>query len=583
MDKRKIVLATFMAVSISTVAISETSANTIENQWISENSGINVNPSAMAVISPINVTTVANLSATNLTELTSVIEKELSKQSTLISIQYTGNTTNVLEKVGEIIDQYRMKDDYLNGTLSSWKYGYRGYGNNVTITINLVYLTTPQQEVFIQSEVERIVDEIITPSMTVTEKVKAINDYIVLNTTYSMHSSTTPHAAYAILNEGKGVCQAYALLAYRLLQKAGIEARYVTGESRGIGHAWNLVKVDGHWYHLDTTWNDPTFADGSIDRSDYISYRYFLIPDQVIFQDHIIDDNGYPAATSERFMAFRDIEAPVQVGTTLYFPSDSNHIQLYKLDLSKEPFKSQKVSSTRVQELVHANGWLYFSNYSDGAFLSKMKLDGTGLSTILRKTVDSVKLEDNELVASYKGVELYREVVLADSAGQQKELDQVRALLKTITLLSPNFESQANQLKNLYDSLTNESKNLLSSSDSATIRDILSKYSAMKSLTFIGMVQWDQPRIITDAYKAWKINLNQEIANTSSNKSNIQIIDMFGDPVEVNISINGKQIVITPVNSYVAKVPYTLLVKPGLLSGDGAKLNTSVYLKFKLN
>ncbi len=88
------------------------------------------------------------------------------------------------------------------------------------------------------------------------EKAKAVNDYIVLNTTYSENTATSPHNPYAILKEGKGVCQAYALLTYRLLKAGGMDVRYVTGYA-GEDHAWNLVKVDGKWYHLDTTWNDP--------------------------------------------------------------------------------------------------------------------------------------------------------------------------------------------------------------------------------------------------------------------------------------------------------------------------------------
>ena len=61
----------------------------------------------------------------------------------------------------------------------------------------------------------------------------------------------------AVLKEHKGVCQGYALLALKMLRELGIETLYVVGEVNTGPHAWNLVKVDGEWYHLDTTWNDP--------------------------------------------------------------------------------------------------------------------------------------------------------------------------------------------------------------------------------------------------------------------------------------------------------------------------------------
>ena len=53
-----------------------------------------------------------------------------------------------------------------------------------------------------------------------------------------------------------------------------MEVRYVTGWA-GEAHAWNIVKVDGQWYHLDTTWNDPVFSASAGDMSDYVSYKYF--------------------------------------------------------------------------------------------------------------------------------------------------------------------------------------------------------------------------------------------------------------------------------------------------------------------
>ena len=38
-------------------------------------------------------------------------------------------------------------------------------------------------------------------------------------------------------------------------------------------HIWNAVKIDGKWYHLDLTWDDPVTSDGS----DVLEYNFFLI------------------------------------------------------------------------------------------------------------------------------------------------------------------------------------------------------------------------------------------------------------------------------------------------------------------
>ena len=38
-------------------------------------------------------------------------------------------------------------------------------------------------------------------------------------------------------------------------------------------HVWNLVNVDGTWYHLDLTWDDPVVSDGT----EFLEHTYFMI------------------------------------------------------------------------------------------------------------------------------------------------------------------------------------------------------------------------------------------------------------------------------------------------------------------
>ncbi len=61
--------------------------------------------------------------------------------------------------------------------------------------------------------------------------------------------------AYALFRDGVGICQAYALAFVALAQGAGLEADLVTSDA--MDHAWNHVRVDGVWYHVDVTRDDP--------------------------------------------------------------------------------------------------------------------------------------------------------------------------------------------------------------------------------------------------------------------------------------------------------------------------------------
>lgn len=78
--------------------------------------------------------------------------------------------------------------------------------------------------------------------------------------------------AYDTLENKKAVCEGYALLFEVFAGELGLNTRYVEGnavssESLGL-HAWNLVELDGRWYHVDTTWGvgdrGSNFLKGSI-------------------------------------------------------------------------------------------------------------------------------------------------------------------------------------------------------------------------------------------------------------------------------------------------------------------------------
>lgn len=405
--------------------------------------------------------------STNLTDLSAIITSQANQYKNEFSVNYSGDSANLKEELSTIFNEYLANNDYANGTVKSFSFNYGGTSNNVTININLEYHNTIAQEAFISREVKRIVKDIIKPEMSEVEKIKAINDYIVLNTTYSYDTSTTPHSAYALFNEGKGVCQAYALAAYRLLKEANFEVRYVTGYANEP-HAWNLVKVDGEWYHLDTTWNDPVF-DNNEDMSDYVRYKYFLISDKEINKDHTIDNNGYPAATSDRFIAFRTISSPVTIGNTLYFENQNDNIKLYKLDMSTFSLKIEKVSDTRVQYLTYANDAFYFSNYSSGAHLYKMNLDGTGEKLLVNKVVTKIDKNADELIAYSNNVVIFREPVTdtgpvtpPDETPDLVKIAAFSSSVEEMVFLSLSFRLDAEKLFEMYEGLTNNEKALVS-------------------------------------------------------------------------------------------------------------------------
>lgn len=85
-------------------------------------------------------------------------------------------------------------------------------------------------------------------------------------------------SAYGALVKGSAVCEGYSYAMNLLLSKVGIYSYYINGRGEDSLHMWNVVNIDGNWYHLDATWNDST---GSY-------YNFFNLTDGQIEKDHII-------------------------------------------------------------------------------------------------------------------------------------------------------------------------------------------------------------------------------------------------------------------------------------------------------
>lgn len=139
------------------------------------------------------------------------------------------------------------------------------------------------------AKAQQVHNALVTPGMGEYDRVKAFHDYLVNNTVYG-GSNDRKYTAGGALVDGKAVCDGYAMAFDLLCYLSGIECIRVTGWAKE-SHAWNKVKVDGSWYNVDVTWDDP------VSSRPMLIYDYFLISDAAIARDHTQDANPYwPAA-----------------------------------------------------------------------------------------------------------------------------------------------------------------------------------------------------------------------------------------------------------------------------------------------
>ena len=135
---------------------------------------------------------------------------------------------------------------------SDISYSYMG-STIYSITFNQKYAYSRDDVTKFNTALNNAYNEAI-PDDSVDKETKALllHDWIVQHTAYTYNYFD----AYQVLVNGRGVCQGYTLAYACLLKKAGITCDYCI--SQNMNHVWNYVQMDGQWYHVDCTWDDPT-------------------------------------------------------------------------------------------------------------------------------------------------------------------------------------------------------------------------------------------------------------------------------------------------------------------------------------
>ncbi len=184
---------------------------------------------------------------------------------------------------------------------------YRYVGNDDYISaFKLTYTKSKKQAMSEKRQLMKKTDSIlkgITADMNEFEKIKYIHDTVTKNCVYGELKSGSHDSAYGCLVKGKANCEGYSKAFLLLCNKAGIDSMIVTGTAQGNdgesdSHMWNMVKLEGKWYHIDLTWDDPTLT--PVDKS-YIRYDFFNLTDSEILQTHTSEKNRfyvYPKANS---------------------------------------------------------------------------------------------------------------------------------------------------------------------------------------------------------------------------------------------------------------------------------------------
>ena len=169
-----------------------------------------------------------------------------------------------------------------------YRYSYKTIGGvNYTSSLLLSY------DVSSVSELNAMLDKfyskadgylsLVDDSMNDFTKALVLHDAIVMNSEYFVAKDGVSGTPYTLMVEGWGKCEDYSRAYAFLLAQLGIKSELVTSSS--MNHEWMKIRLDGKYYQVDITWDDPVSAGEGTDFPGRVSHEYFLFSDST-FPNH---------------------------------------------------------------------------------------------------------------------------------------------------------------------------------------------------------------------------------------------------------------------------------------------------------
>ena len=327
---------------------------------------------------------------TTIEQLQKTVESKVRAFEKKFTVTYTGDMNAFKANVGKIIPNFIEKNIEYSGYITKSAYSYLIKSDTAEVTYTVTFVGTKEQYDFVDTKVKAIAKNIAASHKTEYAKVKAVNDYLVLNTEYKVLSDRSHYSSYGVFKHQKAVCQGYAIAAHQLFKELNIQSQYVTGTAKGQAHAWNKVKIDGKWYNLDITWNDPV-----PNEPNQVRYNYFLLSDKAMSATHKWNAANFEKATSTTYDFFKNTLYATQINNDVYYANKADNGRLYKFSINTQ--KNAKLSNARPMYIQSYKNVLYFSDYANSGFLTSANLQGKAPKVLAKSNVKHLVFKNNIL------------------------------------------------------------------------------------------------------------------------------------------------------------------------------------------
>lgn len=245
-----------------------------------------ISAAALCVFSPEaaaeNFTNIETLSNKQL-ECAQTVEAALSSYSTKIDISKYRLSSDEFKEVYFYVALDSVDLFYVN--MSVCEYDYDKYGN--VTAIYPMYSIKKEDYQTAKSKLDKAVNALLSgvrDEWSDVEKALYVHDYIVSGCTYYAVDDYDGKNIYEVFVDGEAVCVGYSFAYDYIMEQLGINCICVYNEE----HMWNMIEIDGEWYHVDLTWDDST-----PDYDGQVFHEFFMI------SDYAIADSNYQHETWE--------------------------------------------------------------------------------------------------------------------------------------------------------------------------------------------------------------------------------------------------------------------------------------------
>lgn len=171
-------------------------------------------------------------------------------------------------------------------------FSYTAYFCTILVQYSYSREQIPKMNGEIWKKIEAISHKVRQENDTDVMVIKYIHDYIINTVQYDREALnrgitiTENQNIVGVFLNYKAVCEGIAKSVELLLNKCKIPCSIVKGRlnvnSRYMDHAWNIVKLDGKWYHLDVTMDSGMSQKNPL----FLAYDYFNLDEEHIKKDH---------------------------------------------------------------------------------------------------------------------------------------------------------------------------------------------------------------------------------------------------------------------------------------------------------